>query len=154
RVNTADYEAAGLYDPRAPNAAERLELLEWLTARGVTIEQMVRSKRPGCTLTGLAGDLAINPGAHLTLVEVAARAGITVDQAEAIRRAVGLEPVDPEERCFANGDVQNAAAFAVGIQLFGEQATRHFGRVMGFSLARIAEAVVSMFLVNVEGPIV
>src|SRR5262249_19009240 len=85
--------------------------------------------------------------------EVAARAGITVEEAEAIRRAVGLEPVDPDDPRFADGDVQSFAAFAVGTQLFGEQATRQFGRVVGFSLARIAEAVVSLFLVNVEGPI-
>ena len=152
-MKPSDYQAAGLYDPGAPDAAEHLELLEWLSARGVTIEQMKRSQRPGCTLTGLAGDLAINPGAHLRIAELAARAGITVDQAEAIRRSAGLQPVDPDDPRFADSDVESFAAFAVGTQLFGEEATRHFGRVMGFSLARIAEAVVSMFLVTVEGPI-
>ncbi len=152
-VTVADYEAAGLYDPGAPNAAERLALLEWLTARGVTIEQMRRSTRPGGTLTGLAGDLVINPDAHLRLEELAARAGITVEQVEAIRRSAGLAPVDPEDPRFADRDVESFAAFAVGTRLFGEQATRHFQRVMGSSLARIAEAVVSMFLVNVEGPL-
>jgi class 3 adenylate cyclase len=149
----AEYQAAGLYDPAAPNAAERLALLEWLAARGVTIEQMKRSRRPGGALTGLAGDLMMNPGAHLRLAELAARAGLTVDRVEAIRRTAGLAPVDPEEPRFADRDVQSFAAFAVGAQLFGEQATRHFGRVMGSSLARIAEAVVSMFLINIEGPI-
>jgi adenylate cyclase len=149
----AEYQAAGLYDPSAPNAAERLELLKWLSARGVTIEQMVRSRRPGGALTGLAGDLVINPGAHLRLAELAARAGLTVAQVEAIRRSAGLTPVDLEEPHFADRDVQSFAAFAVGAQLFGEQATRHFGRVMGSSLARIAEAVVSMFLTAVERPI-
>src|SRR5262249_16339191 len=38
-------------------------------------------------------------------------------------------------------------------QLSGERAARPLGRVMGFPLARIADAVVSMFLVNVEGPL-
>jgi adenylate cyclase len=149
----AEYQTAGLYDPAAPNAAERLALLQWLSGRGVTIEQMKRSRRPGGTLTGLAGDLMVNPGAHLRLAEVAERAGLTVAEVEAIRRTAGLAPVDPEEPRFADRDVQSFAATAVGRQLFGEQATRHFGRVMGSSLARIAEAVVSMFLVTVEGPI-
>jgi adenylate cyclase len=152
-VSIAEYQAAGLYDPDAPNAAERVALLEWLTARGVTIEQMVRSQRPGCTLTGLASDLMINPGAHLRLADVAARTGSDVDRIVAIRRDVGLAPVDPEEPRFAEPDVQSFAAFAVSAQLFGEQATRHLGRVMGSSLARIAEAVVSLFIVNVERPI-
>jgi adenylate cyclase len=149
----AEYQAAGLYDAAAPNAAERLSLLQWLSARGVTIEQMLRSRRPGGTLTGLAGDLMVNPGAHLRLAEVAERAGLTAAEVEAIRRTAGLAPVDPDEPRFADRDVQSFAATAVGRQLFGEQATRHFGRVMGSSLARIAEAVVSMFLVTVEEPI-
>jgi adenylate cyclase len=152
-VGIAEYEAAGLYDPGAPNAAERFELLEWLTARGVTIEQMVHAKRPGATLTGLAADLMLNPGAHLRLAEVAARAGVTPDQVQDIRRAVGLQPTDPAEPRFADDHVQSFIAFEVGTRLFGDQATRRFGRVMGSSLARIAEAVVSMFLVNIEGPL-
>jgi class 3 adenylate cyclase len=150
----AEYQAAGLYDPTAPNAAERLALLQWLSGRGVSIDQMLRrSRRPGGTLTGLAGDLMVNPGAHLRLAEVAERAGLTVAEVEAIRRTAGLAPVDPEEPRFADRDVQSFAATAVGSQLFGVQATRHFGRVMGSSLARIAEAVVSVFLTNIEGPI-
>src|SRR5262249_7425929 len=153
RVGIAEYEAAGLYDPRAPNAAERLELLEGLAARGGAHAQKEGAHRPGGTLTGLAADLTINPGAHLKLAELADRAGLTVEQVEAIRRSAGLAPVDPEDPRFADRDVQSYAAFAVGTQLFGEQATRHFGRIMGFSLARIADAVVSMFLVNVEGPL-
>ena len=151
--SVAAYEAAGLYDPAAPNAAERLELLEWLSARGVSTEQMLRSRRPGGALTGLAGDLMVNPGAHLRLAELAARAGLTVDQVEAIRRTAGLAPVDPEEPRFADRDVESFAAFSLGTRLFGEPAARHFGRVMGTSLARIAEAVVSMFLLNDEEPI-
>jgi adenylate cyclase len=149
----AEYQAAGLYDPTAPNAAERLALLHWLTARGVTIEQMKRTRRPGGTLTGLAGDLMINPGAHLRLAELAERTGLTVAQVEAIRCTAGLGPVDPEEPRFADRDVQSFAASAVSARLFGEPATRHFERVMGSALARIAEAVVSMFLITVEGPI-
>ena len=47
---------AGLYDPLDPGAAERLALLEYLTERGATIEQMVEAHRQG-TLPGVAGDL-------------------------------------------------------------------------------------------------
>ena len=73
-----EYQAAGLYDPTAPNAAERLALLQRLSGRGVSIDQMLRrSRRPGGTLTGLAGDLMVNPGAHLRLAEVAERAGLS-----------------------------------------------------------------------------
>ena len=40
-------EQAGLYDPDEPDAAERLALLEYLTERGATIEQMVEAHRIG-----------------------------------------------------------------------------------------------------------
>jgi adenylate cyclase len=46
------------------------------------------------------------------------------------------------------------AAFAVGADLFGVDATLQLTRVMGSSLARIADAAVSGFLLNVEGPLV
>ena len=50
------WRAAGLYDPRDPGAAERLALLEYLTERGATMEQMVEAHRLG-TLPGVAGRL-------------------------------------------------------------------------------------------------
>jgi adenylate cyclase len=43
--------------------------------------------------------------------------------------------------------------FSADARLFGEEATLRFARVVGASLARIAEAAVALFLVNVEGPI-
>ena len=46
-MSTDEYEAAGLYDPHAPNAPDRLALLEWLAARGARLDQMVRAHREG-----------------------------------------------------------------------------------------------------------
>ena len=64
-MTVADFEAAGLYDPAAPGAADRLALLEWLVSQGATLEQMVDAQRHG-SLTGLAGDLVLRPGERLT----------------------------------------------------------------------------------------
>jgi len=70
-MDVAEFEAAGLYDPRAPAAADRLALLRWLASRGITIAQMVHAARErGLTLTGLAGDLALRPGRRMTLAEL------------------------------------------------------------------------------------
>ena len=52
-MDPAEYEAHGLYDPEAPNAADRLALLEWLAEQGATIEQMVDAQKRD-HLTGLA----------------------------------------------------------------------------------------------------
>jgi len=150
-MGAAEFEAAGLYDPKAPNAADRLALLEWLTARGATIAQMVQASRSG-PLYILAAELLLTEGRNLRLGEVAALAGMSPERIEKIRLTVGFPPVDPNEPRFSEDDARSFAAFEIPVQLFGEQAMRRFMQVVGSSLARIAEAAVSLFEVSVEGP--
>jgi hypothetical protein len=38
---------AGLYDPSAPGAEQRLELLDYLAAEGITIDEMVTAHHEG-----------------------------------------------------------------------------------------------------------
>jgi hypothetical protein len=50
-----EFEAAGLYHPAAPeDAADRLALLTWLTAQGISIGQLLAlgADRPLITLAG------------------------------------------------------------------------------------------------------
>src|SRR5262245_26644526 len=60
RMGTKEFEAAGLYDPNAPDAADRLALLQWLTGRGITIPQIVAAGGAD-RLTSIAGDFALSP---------------------------------------------------------------------------------------------
>ncbi len=153
-MTAAEFQAAGLYDPDAPDAAARLELLEWLAAQGATIADMREAQNCRGALTGLAGDLALRPKEPLTLTQVAERSGMSAGRIERINLAAGFPPVSPDELAF---DAEIAAifgSFAVGESFFGEAAMLHFIRVLGSSLTRIAEAVVSLFLANVEAPIV
>jgi adenylate cyclase len=150
----AALEAAGLYDPRAPNAADRLALIEWLATQGTSVDAMIASGRRGATLTGLAGDLALRGAdARLTLREVADLAGMAPERIEAIRRASGLPPVAADERLFGPDDATAFASFGLAASLFGEAPTLHFIRVVGSALARVAEAAVSLFLVTIEEPL-
>jgi class 3 adenylate cyclase len=71
-----------------------------------------------------------------------------------IRLATGLPPVGPDEPAFSVEDVAVYVTFARGAELFGEAAILQFMRVVGSSLARIAEAAVSLFLITMEAPIV
>jgi adenylate cyclase len=146
------FEAAGLYDPQAPNAADRLELLEWLAARGVTVEQMVARAARGHLLGGLAGDLALRPGERYTLTQVAERAGVPIERVRQLNLAAGLPPIPPAAPVFTDDDVLLFGGFAGRAALFGDAPVLRFVRTVGSSLARIAEAAVSLFLVNVEGP--
>jgi adenylate cyclase len=151
-VRATEYEACGLYDPDAPDADDRLALLEWLAEQGVTIDQMVDAHRRD-HLTGIAGDLALRPGERITATDLAARAGLTVDDVQRLTLAIGRPVADPGQRAFTAGDVEVFGMFEAAVELFGEEPLLHFVRVVGSSLGRIADAAVSSFLADVETPL-
>jgi adenylate cyclase len=152
RPGPAEFAAAGLYEPGAPGAEGRLALLRWLAEQGFTVEEMQAAHR-GRGLTGLAGDRHLRSAGRLTPAEVAERAGLRPDQVEAVLLAAGL-PSAGQERRFDDADVPTFDMFRQAMALFGEQPTLRITRVLGTSMARIAEAAVSMFQVNVEANLV
>jgi adenylate cyclase len=151
-MDHAEYEAHGLYDPSAPNAADRLALLEWLTERGITIEQMVEAHER-LHLTGLAGDLELRPGPRLTTADVAEQTRLPVEDVQRLSLAIGRPVTDPAQRAFTPADVEAFGMFRVAAEFFGEQPLLQFIRVVGSSLGRIADAAVSIFLADVETPL-
>ena len=151
-MDAAEYEARGLFDPKAPNAADRLALLEWLADRGLSIEQMVEAAVAN-RLTAVAGDLALRPGERLTMLEVAESTGLTVEQVRQLSLTIGLPVDDVDERIYTPGDVSLFKLFSETTTLFPESSLMQFVRVLGSSLARIADAAVSLFLADVETPI-
>jgi class 3 adenylate cyclase len=154
RLDPAQLQAAGLYDPDAPNAADRLALLEWILEQGIAVDELIRMAHAASSLTGLVADRIVRPGARLTLEEAASRSGTTVEQARQIVQATGSPPAPPDEAVFTEADVDSFFVFRVAADMFGWPATLQFTRVLGASLARIAEAAVSLFQVNVESRIV
>ena len=151
-MEAEEYAAHGLWDPSSPDAADRLAFLDWLTKQGVTIDQMIDADRRD-HLTGIAGDLALRPGERINAAEVAAWAGLTVDDVQALTLAIGRPVVDPEERAFTSADAEVFGLFKVAADFFGEEPLLHFVRVVGSSLGRIADAAVSIFLADVETPL-
>jgi adenylate cyclase len=149
-MDPASYQAAGLYDPASPKAAERLALLEWLSGRGVSIDEMVRALHAH-SLTGLAGDLALNPGARLTAAELGERVGWSEDRVIALSRAAGIR-VLPGEKAYTEADEILFTSFTTAEALFGAAPVRRFTQTLGAATATIAEAAVSLFQVTVEGP--
>jgi len=151
-VDAAEYEARGLYDPAAPNAVDRLALLEWLADRGISVEQIVDAAAAG-RLTAIAGDLVLRPGDRLTMREVAESAGLTVEDIQQLSLTVGLPVDEADERIYTPGDVEVFKLVKSTTGLFPEPSLMQFVRVLGASLARIADAAVSLFLADVETPI-
>ena len=84
------WEEVGLYHPDSPGADERRAVLEHLTERGATLEQMVEAHRLGI-LPAIAGDLALREGpAVVSVAEMAARPGVPVERVQRVLLAMGL----------------------------------------------------------------
>jgi adenylate cyclase len=150
------WEQAGLYDRHDPAAAERKALLEYLTARGATIEQMVDAHRLG-TLPGVAGDLVTQGRRGTTTVaEIAQRSSVPVQSVLRALLAAGI-PAQPETEI--PGDLGSVmAAFEQGSAILGEEAVLAFTRVLGAAANNVAEAAIALFFAELgpgtvrEGP--
>ncbi|HUD16019.1 MAG TPA: adenylate cyclase regulatory domain-containing protein, partial [Acidimicrobiales bacterium] len=141
--------ALGLYDPLDPHAAQRLELLEYVSALGATTEELVTFKE---SLPALAGVLAIRGGAALTLEDAAERSGMTTDGLRALAQAAGIPDPEPDVPVFTEGFVEFASNMNQVADVFGEEASTQLIRVFGLAMSRIADAAISSFLVNVAPP--
>ncbi len=140
------YQAAGLYDPAAPNAAERLELLAWCEERGLTLEQMQAANERG-QLLFVASVLALRPGPYLTQQQLADRLAVPAELIEEFRVAFALPPVEPGDPWCNEAEAEMFQAVAGGVGLFGEAGMQRLSRVLGTSVSRVAEAMAS---INVE----
>jgi adenylate cyclase len=143
-ADAAEFQAAGLYDPGVPEAADRLKLLEHLHAAGVTIPQMVSALEQGSLHAALT-DMLIRPGRAMTAVEVSAETGISVELLHRITLAAGVPIRDDGYR---ESDLDIFRLFGSGSGMFGEELILQFTRAVGSSMARIADAALSMFIVN------
>jgi adenylate cyclase len=146
-LSPAEFESLGLYDPNQPDAAPRLALLEYLVSVGATADDLVTYRNE---LPGLASVVAIRAGDALTPAQAAERAGMSIQKLLQLRRAAGFAEPGPDDRAITEQFVALASDMAAAEAVFGEEAVLALVRVMGSSMARLADAIVSAFLVNVE----
>lgn len=153
-----DFEDAGVYDPSAPNAASRLELLHWLVEQGFTIEQMSATRR-GEGLDALSGgDILIVPGPLRTRAEAVERTGLSPERIDAYATAFGMAPLGfspPGELGITDQEADVLAglgALGAARGLFTDAEVLSLLRVVGSSLGRMADAALSLFLTDVESP--
>ncbi len=152
RVTTSDFEAAGLYDPTSADAEQRLALLEFLVGLGASLDDM-RAAEPDGRLIALAGSVMLRGSEpRISTRELAERAGLPLETVERVSRAAGLAAADPDAPRFVAADVATFEAFALAAELFGEDVLVQFTRTMGASVARVAEAAIGTFAVNVRAP--
>lgn len=139
-MTPAEFQAAGLYDPADPRAAERLELLEWLASRGISIDEMRAAHSRG-NLLGTPGFAVLRPGPYLTQAELSARLGVPSETIEAFRVAFALPPVAPDAPWCNEAEARMFESVAGGVGLFGETGMLRLARVLGSSVSRVAEAM-------------
>src|SRR5579864_7718922 len=145
-MDAGAWQRAGLYNPDAPGASERLELLEHLAAGGITLDDMVRANDEGTLITSLS-DKVLRGERTLTVAELAERLGEPVERVERIWLSLGLPlsdaPLPPEA-------AELTAVFFEAAKTFGEESTLGFSRVMASAAAQVAEAAVALFLGEVQ----
>jgi class 3 adenylate cyclase len=151
-----DFEAAGLYDPAVDSRTGRLDLLEWLDAQGFTITDMQRAHDAvSVGLVSLATDRRLLGGEILTRREAIDLARLSAEDFDELVTAIGLLPIPgaPDgEIGFTAEDATMLAASSVFALLLSRDEAMAIVRVIGSSVARIGEALVSMFLQNIESP--
>ena len=128
-------EAAGV-----ANARERAALIEYLDGLGFTDDEMVEAERRG-RLFGLAGDVLQRSGQPVyTLREAARELGVTVAELAHAWSALGLSAPDSDQPVFSQVDIDGLGSWVAMKSAVGDDATLTLLRVLGASMARLAEA--------------
>ncbi|KUH83913.1 MULTISPECIES: adenylate/guanylate cyclase domain-containing protein [unclassified Mycobacterium] len=134
-VDFAALEAAGI-----ANARERAGLIEYLDSLGFTAEDMVEAERKG-RLFGLAGDALQGPGRPVHSLRTAAEAlDVPLDEVATAWAVMGLNISDPDALALSRAEVDGLAAWVAMKALVGDDAALAFLRVLGNTMARLAEA--------------
>ncbi len=145
---------SGLYDPDAPDAAARLGLLEYLSALGLSIPELVQASDEQRILSVAALNRLRPGGERFTLGEAAARASVDADVAARFWRAAGFPDPRRHERRYGARDVEFLAAFAEMARIVGLERVVQLLRIVGGAAASIAEAETSLLRSSVEAPLV
>jgi class 3 adenylate cyclase len=153
-VSVDDFIAAGLYDPDAPDARERLEVLEYLhRVVGASIPEIVEAEQEDRLLSTAALLPLRQPGPRVTMAEAAARAGVDARFAARAWRAAGFRDPRPFERRFGDADVRFFEMLRLACEFVPEEAVLQLVRTLGTATASIAESAVALMRSNVEAPL-
>jgi class 3 adenylate cyclase len=148
-VDSVDFgglEAAGITD-----APARSGLIEYLSGLGFTAEEMVDAERRG-RLFGLAGDALLRSGPQIFSLRMAADSiGVPVETVEHGWAMLGLTFDDVDTPALSQADVDSLGTWSAMRAQMGDDAADGYLRVLGASVARLAEAVSSMIRTSTPG---
>src|SRR3954465_2432170 len=137
-MDVTDWQAAGLYDPAAPHAPDRVALLKYLEAQGCDLEEMVDAHARD-RLFALAGDRILRPSRpRYDCDQAAALLGTDAATVSRAWRVFGLPA--PAEPVLGEQDIEALRTWLLVKHLLGADAATGLGRVLGSGMARLAEA--------------
>src|SRR3954466_15266834 len=127
-MDVTEWQEAGLYDPAAPNAADRLALLEYLASQGCDLEEMADAEARD-RLFALAGDRIFRPSRPRYDCEAAARLlGTDAGTVSRAWRAFGLPaPVEP---VLGDQDIEALRTWLLVRDLLGAEPAMALARVL------------------------
>lgn len=141
----------GVVDPTAPDAENKFELCALLLERGARLEDLERN---ATNLGAVSADLNLRgSGPRLTFVEAAERQGIDVTAARRSWRALGFSEPPPDEPALTEAEAE-LLGFIDAFSVLDPENALQLLRVMGSSVARMADAAVAALRLYFEVPIV
>jgi class 3 adenylate cyclase len=144
------WKDAGLYDPSADNAEDRLALLHYLASQGCDLEEMVEAEARD-RLFGLAGDRIFRPSRpRYDAAAAAEKLGVDAATVSRAWRSFGLPaPVEP---VLGEQDIEALRTWLLVRDLVGPEAAMALARVLGSGAARLAEATSSVMRGDPKNP--
>jgi adenylate cyclase len=133
--------------------SDRAAVLRHLVEAGASEDEIAEASSSG-TLGVLALDLALRPpGEMVSLAEAAEDAGLSLEDAAALWRALGFAvPSDGSLRLTSSEAALLRTLFDLGREVVGEERIVGFARVLGWATAVLGEALVDAFRIQVEVP--
>jgi class 3 adenylate cyclase len=152
RPSSQELEDLGLYDPTSPDAADQLRLLMDAFDLGATREEVSRAAGVHYNFASLMLDLAMRPAGDTQDLADFAASGADSELVRRLWSAFGL-PDSESPVVRVTPDAADALRLMTGMaSLFGEDAALGVARVMGSTMARLAETISGTFRVGDEVP--
>src|SRR5438067_2682029 len=150
-LSPADLERLRLSDTSDPSVRDTLDLVGFVFEKGALRDEVVEAVETG-TLGALALQLALRRGGEsLSFAEAVARTGLDEHVAASLWQALGFPDPRVSRVRLSEGEASVLGVLAaMGGSLLGDDRVGQLARVMGGSLAGLAEALVDAFRVQVE----
>ena len=152
-----EFITAGLFDP-VSSPPGRLELLDWLDAQGFTVDEM-KDADTALRLSGLSGDRRLAGSDRISRERAIELSQLSPDEFDSLATAFGFVEIEPDsglgdDEQWTVGEANSFRVLGAVASMFSQPEALGFVRVIGSSISRIADASVSLFLNDVESPLV